>query len=264
MVARMQASTHGARWFGLVLMLATGCAAPGPGPMGPPPGPGPGDMPPVEGAPTDPEIPIDPAKEMPEASLSTTASLELGKPAMVVVDGRADIFSSGLAAPDQGRGGRLPATLALAPGGGSVTFGKVKGVVGCVAGATTPPDGGDCAGGNTDIVPANGISGIKNHQHSQFLVGVFLGPTASTQAPATLDFSTDAKGEQFPELAPVIGQQFYIGDGLTSAGASQRFVVPAGATRLFLAFSDAFGFQGEPGAYGDNTGGLHVTLTQQK
>ena len=261
MVTPMHASTRRAPWFGLMVVFATGCPAPATAPMGPQPPPVTSSTDPSGG---DPEVPIDPANEMPEASLSTTASLELGKPASVVVDGRADIFSSGLEQPDQGRGGRLPATLALAPGGGYVTFGKVKGLVGCVAGATTPPDGGDCAGGNTDILPANGISGIKDHQHSQFLVGVFLGPTASTTAPATLDFSAEATGEAFPELAPAIGQQFFIGDGLAPSGTSQRFVVPAGATRLFLAFSDAYSFQGEPGAYGDNTGGLHVALTQQR
>jgi hypothetical protein len=259
--------------FGLFATLAIGCPPPAPGPVGPRPVQGPGPVapptaPPTTGptaaTPTNPDLPIDPAQPMPVDSLSTGATLELGKPATVVIDGRADIYSAGLAQPDAGRGGKLPAVLALVTGGGYLTFSNVKGVVGCMAGATTPPDGGDCAGGNTDIRAANGISGIVHHQRTQFLVGLFLGPSASLEAPPNLDFSAGATGDAFGQLAPVLGQTFFIGDGFTSSGLNQRFVVPNGATRFYLGFADAYGFQGDPGAYGDNTGGLHVTLTQQR
>lgn len=211
-----------------------------------------------------PEMPIDPAKPMPARSLSTDTALELGKPATVIVDGRADIFSAGLTTADHHHGGTLPALITLVSAGGYVTFSATKGAVGCMAGATTPADGGNCAGGITEISAANGISGIVDHQHTQFLVGVFLGPLASSKAPAALDFSEAARSESFAELAPLIGQTFFIGDGSTKSGLNQRFVIPAGATRFYLAFADAFGFQGAPGAYGDNTGGLAVTLTQAK
>ena len=62
----------------------------------------------------------------------------------------------------------------------------------------------------------------------------------------------------------MVGQTFFIGDGMTPSGLQQRFIVPPNATRLYLGFADAFSFQGPPGAYGDNTGGLSVTLTQAK
>ena len=268
--------------LGFTFVLAA-CPSPAPGPVGPrtqpqattptnaplhPPWPATTAPPPAGGSALtgNPEMPIDPAKPMPAQSVSTSAVLELGKPTTVMVDGRADVFSSGLAQPDQGRGGKLPALLTLVAGGGYVTFSSVKGVVGCMAGATSPPDGGTCAGGNTDIRAANGISGIIDHERTQFLVGVFLGPSPSgaTRAPATLDFSAANKGDSFAELSPLIGQTFFIGDGFTRSGLSQRFMVPAGATRLFLAFADAFSFQGAPGAYDDNTGGFAVTLTQAK
>jgi hypothetical protein len=44
----------------------------------------------------------------------------------------------------------------------------------------------------------------------------------------------------------------------------QKFVVPKGATMLYLGYADGFSFQGTPGAYGDNKGGLRVTVTQEK
>ncbi len=225
----------------------------------PPPDQPPAVQPPVTG---DPNVPIDPAKPPPPQSLSTAATLTIGKGAVLVIDGRADIYSAGMQAADQGRGGKLPADITLAPDGGYLTFSNVKGVVGCMAGATTPPDGGDCAGGNTDIQPANGISGIKHHKRTQFLVGVFFGSARPAKVPATLDFTEVA--DTFDHLRPVLGQTFFIGDGFTGSGLAQRFFVPAGATHLYLGFADAFGFQGAPGAYGDNTGGFHVTVTQAK
>ena len=210
-------------------------------------------------------VPIDPAKPMPKQSLSTDATLELGKPSSAMIDGRADIFSANLAAPDPGRGGKLPVRITLVPSGGYVTVSSVKGKVGCAgAGVQAGPDGGSCAGGDTDILAANGIAGIVAHQKTQFLVGVFLANTNPVRPPARLDFSDAAKGTSFAELSPILGQTFFIGDGTTPSGLPQRFVVPPNATRLYLGFADAFSFQGPPGAYADNTGGLSVTLTQAK
>ncbi len=44
---------------------------------------------------------------------------------------------------------------------------------------------------------------------------------------------------------------FFIGDGRTGtgAGAAQSFVVPAGATRLFLGVSDGFGWFNNSGSF---------------
>ncbi|MBA3458817.1 MAG: hypothetical protein H0T46_02570 [Deltaproteobacteria bacterium] len=210
------------------------------------------------------DVPIDPAAPMPAQSLSTNATLELGKPTSVVIDGRADIFSSGLAAPDASRGGKLPAQITLVTNGGYLTFSRVRGKIGCGAGESAGPDGGTCAGGDTDILAANGISGIVDHQRTQFVVGVFLGTSTSVRAPARLDFSKEATGESFAELTPLLGQTFFIGDGMTPSGLNQRFVVPPNATRFYIGFADAIGFQGPPGAYADNTGGVSVTLTQAR
>jgi hypothetical protein len=199
-------------------------------------------------APATAQRPIDPTKPMPAESLSTSATLQLGKPATVTVDGRADIFSSGMDAAAQ-------------PGGGHVVFSNVQGSVGWSGNEGSPADGDDS---DTEIQEADGISGIVDHQHSMFMVGVFLGAQRSTEAPPALDFSAGALGAAFPELSPRIAQTFFIGDGLTPSGATQRFAIPEGATRLYLGFADALAFKGEPGAYDDNTGGIRATAMQQK
>jgi len=89
-----------------------------------------------------------------------------------------------------------------------------------------------------------------------FLVGVFLtDATPADPAPARLDFTSN---DNFTSLTPLLGQTFFIGDGLTGTGvgARQQFTIPAAATRLFLGFADASFLRGNPGAYSDNAGSL--------
>ena len=75
--------------------------------------------------------------------------------------------------------------------------------------------------------------------------------------PAGLDFSSTGNvpgGVNYTSLAPELQQVFFIGDGLTSGGVSQTITVPAGATRLFLATMDGFGWY-------NNTGSFQVQVT---
>ncbi len=212
-----------------------------------------------------PELPIDPNQPMPEQSLSTHGSLERDKPAHFLVEGRSDIYSAGLALADPERRGVLPARITLAEGAGVLRFMRVAGKAGCVQDAAYGPDGGDCVGGDTSLEPAGGLSGIVAHERSLFLVGVFLAGPPPETAPATLDFSTAARGVAFTELAPLPGQVFFIGDGLTGSGSgdTQTFLVPTGATHLYLGYADGASFQGAPGWYSDNTGGLDATIVQR-
>lgn len=64
------------------------------------------------------------------------------------------------------------------------------------------------------------------------LIGVFLADTTRAQPAAGIDFSGDARHQ--PILRPLIQQPFFIGSGVTPTGDRKAFVVPAGATRLFL------------------------------
>jgi hypothetical protein len=140
--------------------------------------------------------------------------------------------------------------LTLAPGS-TLTF-SVTGSVNFVPGPSgNPPDGGVLA-----TTPANnGISGASWPANA--LVGVFLDNSLPTAAPtpAGLDFST-AGSRSFTSLSPALKQAFFIGDGLTGngIGAVQTFVVPAGATRLFLGTSDGTGWF-------NNSGSFAVTVT---
>ena len=77
------------------------------------------------------------------------------------------------------------------------------------------------------------------------LVGVFLGSTIQS-APAP---SPD--GIAFQTTSPLLGQVFFIGDGLTGTGAGpqQQFHVPPGATQLFLANLDGYEWANNGGSF---------------
>lgn len=112
----------------------------------------------------------------------------------------------------------------------------------------------------SDLGALDGISGYKGPRGP--LAGVFLDGSvpSSGPAPPTLDFSAGGLGVDFMTLAPLLGQVFYIGDGVTSSAVFQEFIAPAGATRLFLGIPDGFGFVGAPGAYDDNDGAYTVRI----
>jgi Flp pilus assembly protein TadG len=100
---------------------------------------------------------------------------------------------------------------------------------------------------------ANGINSTKAPLNS--LVGIFLDNRApNTYAAATaMDFSTTASRD-FDTLAPALKQVFFIGDGMNSSRELQEFVVPTGATRLYIGIMD------EKGWWWDNTGYIQTSV----
>lgn len=91
------------------------------------------------------------------------------------------------------------------------------------------------------------------------LIGIFLDATPTNQRTATapnLDFAAPDK-RNFKMLAPAIGQIFFIGDGKDSAGTMQAFMIPNGATRLFVAIMDEY-------EWNNNIGQLRVTASWLK
>ena len=184
---------------------------------------------------------------------------------IIAISGMANIFGAGHAtapSPGGGGGGVLPPSVTFVPGLSRIlTFSSVTGTVSCCGGfGPNGPDGGTTAGGSTNISSLNGISGIVHDNRTMFLAGVFLNATEPSGAgPARLLFSNP---EDFVDLFPVLGQTFFIGDGLTDTGALvQQFHAPTDASRLFLGFIDAAGFNNSPGYYDDNTGSLTATLS---
>lgn len=140
----------------------------------------------------------------------------------------------------------------LDPASGGISF--FNGLGGTMYG----PEGNGVSG-SSSITSFGGISGYLGTQGA--LVGVFLDAAVPDgAAPERLDFSVTGLGTEFLSLTPGLGQVFFIGDGETSLDVAQSFVAPTGATRLFIGITDAFGFNGAPGAFDDNDGAYRVRL----
>ena len=180
----------------------------------------------------------------------------------VSVKAKADIFYSGLSAlpaTPLTNGGNFPVLVTLPAGAHRVlTISSATGTLSWGGGSQFTADG-DPTGESTNLNGVGGISGIKVDKGRLFLAGVFLTSSdpSGAPAPATLHLaSPSAKAT----LAPALQQVFPIGDGHTASGSVQQFVVPAGATRLYLGFADGYFFSGTPSSYNDNSGTTHVTL----
>lgn len=135
--------------------------------------------------------------------------------------------------------------------GTTLTFAATGGVDFQGAPPSTGPDGGFVF----TTTSSDGISGATWPVDA--LVGVFLDDNLPTSSPAPgdLDFGPTGIGTSFTTLSPALKQAFFIGDGLTGSGTGsvQTFIVPAGATRLFLGVSDGFGWN-------NNSGSFNVTI----
>jgi hypothetical protein len=109
------------------------------------------------------------------------------------------------------------------------------------------PDGELSDIGHNTNASENGIGDMTGPINA--LVGVFLSDEAPnrTAPPKALDFSSDAKRD-FSTLQPELKQIFFIGDGLNSKGAKQEFIVPKGATRLYLATWDFYEWNNNAGS----------------
>jgi hypothetical protein len=197
-----------------------------------------------------------------DAGVVVTPPFDGGPARDLVVPGLADEWLAGQPA---------GAKLADAQGGADVVPAASPVLVPVVAGTTlafsvtgttsnapgicfaTSADGGCIVPLSYPNPPTNGMSGLSAPLNS--LIGVFLddGPPSGT-APAAIDVPTTSTAAS---IAPLLRQVFFIGDGLTGtgSGAVQRFTVPPGATRLFLASNDGVG-----GNY-NNTGQFAVAVS---
>jgi hypothetical protein len=121
--------------------------------------------------------------------------------------------------------------------------------------ASPTPDGAsEC--GNVAALSYFGISTYNGPINA--LVAVFItNSTPGGTAPGPyLNYTTGSTTSQ-ATYSPALNQVFFIGDGLTGTGTGsvQTFVIPAGATRLYLGSSDG------AGANYNNSGSFSVTVT---
>lgn len=170
---------------------------------------------------------------------------------VVLVDARSAIFDAGrdTATLD----GVLPPVIEIPDGTVSIYIPEVTGLVRAhPALQWAGPEGNSATLNDTDINSHMGVSGLV-HPRTLALLGVFLTDAEpSGSAPARLDYYDI--GEEFTSFSAALGQTFYIGDGWSDGELMYEFIVPDGATRLYLGLADAGYFTGEPGAYADNAG----------
>jgi len=177
----------------------------------------------------------------------------------VSVSAQCNIYGAGHAtAPNPGGAGSglLPLLVSLPPGARAVRFTDAAGSV-LYCGSCGPASGADGALFGFSLDSFGGISGIVSSTRARHLSGVFLGEDEPVDpAPPRLVFNDYA----FASLSPQLRQGFYIGDGLTAtgSGATQVFIPPAGATRLFLGFYDSASTL--PGWYDDNSGSIDISV----
>lgn len=178
----------------------------------------------------------------------------------VTVPSKSNIFAAGHAEPtDPGGGGagRLPPEVELPAGVPAISFPCVDGTINCCVNSQNAGSAGPAGDPrwSTDIPASDGISGMLHGSLGVFLVGVFLGAAEPADpAPERLDFTElcPAPGDTctFTRLEPELAQLFYVGSG----GPDREYLVPAGATRLFLGIADAALTTGPHGYYANNSG----------
>jgi hypothetical protein len=127
-------------------------------------------------------------------------------------------------------------------------------------GNTDGPDGESSPWTHMQDSPDGNHNGEENNIQTltsplDSLVGVFLNnnvPTANTAPSVSNDYTTQN------DTTIQLQEPFYIGDGTpySNPNVTAQFVVPQGATRLFLGTMD--GYQ-----WNNNGGSYSVTITQQ-
>jgi hypothetical protein len=194
----------------------------------------------------------------------------------LTVDATMDIYRAG--GYNDGSDGIAPAVFTFpAAAWRTMTFPAVSGSWACNSGPLYGADGATTSSpscGNVSNItgPVGTFSGFQGTDFGGALVGVFLGAGLPTSSPAALRFyaSNSSQGgiqTSFKTLSSSIGQVFFIGDGLTGMGTGtvQTFVVPAGATHLYLGYIDSCTATapGVPGCFTGNAGSLSVTANLQ-
>lgn len=183
-----------------------------------------------------------------------TAAAQSGS---LVMDTRSNLYLAGGNVYDftpVGGTGLAPTAISLSAGTGRVlslsAFGSSF-FCGPSLCSTTTPDGP--AIGSTNVNGMGRIGGISAPT-SGFLAAVFLGPSL----PGSLPTHNVVTSIDDLSYTPELGQVFFVGDGSTSGGLLQQFLVPDGATEVYFGIADASSFWGSPDFYDDNIGSYNI------
>lgn len=177
----------------------------------------------------------------------------------VIVDAKSDIYKADGSTSD----GLAPLIIDLG-NATSITFSVVATDV-SVNSRGNPNDADGVGNSNGEINSGTtNFSGIKAST-AGFLAGVFTSSAQRATQQTGLDFTNAGVGTNFASLSPLNYQVFFIGDGSTNTGVTQVFTIPtagrAGSHQLVLGLTDACGYNGAPGCYGDNTGFFTINYT---
>jgi hypothetical protein len=182
------------------------------------------------------------------------------------VNAQMDIYRAG--GYNDGSDGLAPAVYAFPASQGQVLkFSEVSGKWTCSAGGTLFGSDGTASAGCNPLASFGSVGPFSGYAATDFssnMVGMFLEDSVpSTPPPALrfwlLDNSSGGIETNFSALHPLIGQVFFIGDGLTGTGSgvAQLFAVPETATHLYLGFIGSCNPSDlSPSCYSDNAGTL--------
>jgi hypothetical protein len=195
---------------------------------------------------------------------------------VITVSAFTDIYQAGGYNDGAGEGAVAPFAYVFPARPGQVlTFLSVTGEWTCnvntnppyTADGTSNPTGGCYPRAN--ISPTGPFSGYDNTDYQGAMVGMFLECGLPTTVAPTLRFYVNDGSQggiktDFTVLQPLIGQVFFVGDGLTGTGTGshQLFLVPPTATHLYLGYVDSCSSSGysSPGCYFDNGGSITATF----
>jgi hypothetical protein len=156
----------------------------------------------------------------------------------VAVSATSDIFAAGLSGVPTAADGTVPVFITVS-GGQTVTL-TATGTVQCC----------DTSPGFPGPVDANGFSTNPFTNTTS--------PASTISANAGLGSSVGTYSGNAFALVGAFNNQLAAGPFFI--GTNSTFVVPTGATELFLGFADASGFNGASGFYDDNSGALEVAV----
>jgi len=111
-----------------------------------------------------------------------------------------------------------------------------------------PPDGSNVT--RHEGGAEHGISDITAPMNS--LLGVFLGDERPDRTRTPKPFKLRGSGANSLTISPQLKQVFFIGSGATKGGSRRRYLVPTGATRLFLGVMDGYEWNNNQGSFSVN------------